>query len=253
MLNDFFVRFCIVLFCCSSTFLVIENQNVLLEISVSSFSLLLFAWCVWLFLLFFFFFVCCFVLITIIIIIMIILLLLLLFMAPHLVRAQSAYKEIMIHSFHHAPPPHTHTPRRTRARAHIHTHIHTHTHTHTHYKYMHYWWRIGKTTFKYEEEKRWVFSFYWKEESEDECLTERGIDCQSTGPMYWKDLSAHPRNTEDASIREDSEKESRDEVIQRGMEEPYQKQCGWELFCIESGYWLVASGDRIEKEWCGQI
>ena len=35
-----------------------------------------------------------------------------LFMMPHLVRAQSAYKDIRIHPFHH---------------------------THTHYKYMHYW------------------------------------------------------------------------------------------------------------------
>ena len=43
-----------------------------------------------------------------------------LFMAPHLVRAQSAYKDIRIHSFHH-------------------THRHTRTHAHTHYKYLHYW------------------------------------------------------------------------------------------------------------------
>ncbi len=39
-------------------------------------------------------------------------------MAPNLVRVQSAYKDIRVHSFHHT---------------------HTHTHTHTHYKYMHYW------------------------------------------------------------------------------------------------------------------
>ena len=36
-------------------------------------------------------------------------------MAPHLVRAQSAYKDIRIHSFHHT---------------HISSHTHTHTHTH---------------------------------------------------------------------------------------------------------------------------
>ena len=38
--------------------------------------------------------------------------------------------------------------------------------------------------------------------------------------------SAHPRNTEYRRLSEDSEKESRDEVTQRGMEEVYQKQFG---------------------------
>ena len=91
-----------------------------------------------------------------------------LFMAPHLVRAQNAFKDITIHAFHHT---------------------HTHTHTHTHYKYMPYWWWIGKTTDQYATEKIWVFNFDLKEESEDECLTERGREFQSTGPMHWKDLS----------------------------------------------------------------
>ena len=45
-------------------------------------------------------------------------------MAPHLVKAQSAYKDIGIHSFHH-----THTHARTHT--HAHTQIHTHTHIHT--------------------------------------------------------------------------------------------------------------------------
>ena len=40
-------------------------------------------------------------------------------MVPHLIRAQSTYKDIRIHSFHYT---YTHT----------HTHAHTHTHTHTH-------------------------------------------------------------------------------------------------------------------------
>ena len=44
-------------------------------------------------------------------------------------------------------------------------------------------------TDQYAEEKRWVFSFALKEESEDECLTERGREFQSTGPMYLKDFS----------------------------------------------------------------
>ena len=46
-----------------------------------------------------------------------------LFMAPHLVRAQSAYKTIKIHSFYHT---HTHA-----------THTHTHTHTQTHAIHTH--------------------------------------------------------------------------------------------------------------------
>ena len=35
-------------------------------------------------------------------------------------------------------------------------------------------------TDQYAEEKRWVFSFDLKEESEDVCLTERGREFQST-------------------------------------------------------------------------
>ena len=44
--------------------------------------------------------------------------------------------------------------------------IHFITHTPTHCKYMHYWWWIGKMTDQYAEEKRCVFSFDLKEESE---------------------------------------------------------------------------------------
>ena len=39
------------------------------------------------------------------------------------------------------------------------------------------------------EEKRWVFTFDLKEESEEECLTGIGTEFQMTGPMYWKALS----------------------------------------------------------------
>ena len=65
--------------------------------------------------------------------------------------------------------------------------------------------RRKKTTDQYAEENRSVFSFNIKEESEDECLTERGREFQITFPMYSKDLpqvpSAHGKNTEDSSIR----------------------------------------------------
>ena len=61
-------------------------------------------------------------------------------------------------------------------------------------------------TDQYAEEKRWVFSFDVKEESEDECLTERGREFQITGPIYWKDLFPrvrlpYARNKEYSSIR----------------------------------------------------
>ena len=50
-------------------------------------------------------------------------------MVPHLVRAQSTYKDIRIDSFH-LKHTHTHTPRCVHA--HTQTHAHPPTHTHTH-------------------------------------------------------------------------------------------------------------------------
>ena len=41
-----------------------------------------------------------------------------------------------------------------------------------------------ETTSQNAEEKRWVFSFDLKEESEEGCLTEKGRKFQMTGPMY---------------------------------------------------------------------
>ena len=41
--------------------------------------------------------------------------------------------------------------------------------------------RRKKTTHQYADEKRWVFSFDLQEESEDECLIERGSEFQVTG------------------------------------------------------------------------
>ena len=69
-----------------------------------------------------------------------------LFMAPNLIKAQSVYKNIRLHSFHHTHT-HMHAHMHTHACTHTHTHTHTcmhtcthtHTHTHTHYKYMNYW------------------------------------------------------------------------------------------------------------------
>ena len=66
------------------------------------------------------------------------------------------------------------------------------------------------------------------------------------------------RNTEYPSIRrlgEESETESRDEATRRGTVELYERLCGsrLELFCIETGCWLVASGEGRVKEWCGQV
>ena len=74
-----------------------------------------------------------------------------LFMAPHLIRAQSAYKHIRIHSFHHT---HKHTHTWTCVPA------HPPTHTDTHNKYMHYCWWTGKMRDQYAEEKGQVFNFH---------------------------------------------------------------------------------------------
>ena len=55
-------------------------------------------------------------------------------------------------------------------------HTYTHTHTQSPYEYM--------PVHQYAEEKRWVFSFDLKEESEDECLIEKGREFQIIGPVY---------------------------------------------------------------------
>ena len=103
-------------------------------------------------------------------------------MAPILVRAQSAYRDIRVHSFHH-------THARTHARTHTHARAQAHTHTHAYTIQIHTllvmdWYKEKKTTDQYAEDKRWGFSFDLKEESEDECLTERGMESQITGPVY---------------------------------------------------------------------
>ena len=82
--------------------------------------------------------------------------------------------------------------RRQRAKTHTRTHTHTHTHpnatqhntTEIHALLVMGWYNEKKTTDQYAEEKRRVFSFDLKEESEDECLTERGREFQISDPMY---------------------------------------------------------------------
>ena len=84
------------------------------------------------------------------------------------------------------------------------------------------------------EEKRWVFTFDLKEESEEECLTEIGREFQMTGPTYWKDLSCSVLwpilGTQKIRIfeaeRRERGEERRDEATQNGTEEHYQGQCG---------------------------
>ena len=76
-----------------------------------------------------------------------------LFVATHLVRAQSAYKDIKIHSFRHT---HTHTHTRTHARTHIHTHARTHTHTlQIHALLAMGWYNEKEMTDQYSKEKGW--------------------------------------------------------------------------------------------------
>ena len=91
--------------------------------------------------------------------------------------------------------------------------------------------RRKKTTDRYAEEKRRIFSFDVKE-SED-IITETEREFQIIDPMYLKALS--PRSfcpsleheiSEYLRLNEESEKESRDDATQRSMEELYPRQCG---------------------------
>ena len=72
------------------------------------------------------------------------------------------------------------------------THPHTHTHTPQKHKHSSHGFdgnRRKKARNQKAEEKRWVFSFDLKEESDMACLTEKEKEFQMTGPIYWKDLS----------------------------------------------------------------
>ena len=114
-----------------------------------------------------------------------------LLLVPYFIRAQSTYKGLRMQAYHHT---HTSTHAHKHARmpactgTHMQARMHAHTHTHAHTKYMHYWWCVGRMrrekkgekmrkkhmADQYAEEKRWVFSFDSKEESKEECLTDRG-------------------------------------------------------------------------------
>ena len=101
-------------------------------------------------------------------------------MAPHLMRAQGAYK-----ADKHATPTHVHTHKHP----HTPTHTHTHPHTHTPQKHKHSSHgfdgnRRKKARNQKAEEKRWVFSFDLKEESDVACLTEKEREFKMTGPIY---------------------------------------------------------------------
>ena len=99
-------------------------------------------------------------------------------MAPHLMRAQGAYK-----ADKHATPTHAHT---TNTLTHPHPHP-PHTHTPQKHKHSSHGFdgnRREKERNQNAEEKRWVFSFDLKEESDVACLTEKEREFQLTGPMY---------------------------------------------------------------------
>ena len=141
---------------------------------------------------------------------------------PHLVGAQRANKDIRIRWFNH----HTHT----------HTHGHAHTHTDalslalshtlclclsvrlcpslTHTSYTTHTTntcvtgdgsvRLGRKR-QISMQKRWFFSFDLKEESEDECLTDREDSSDHRSDVLKGALPrgpAHPRNSGDPSIRD---------------------------------------------------
>ena len=92
-------------------------------------------------------------------------------MVTCLVKTWRAYKSLQTCSFYHTTNTQTHT--------HTHTHIHTHKHTHTHTTNTGI---TGDGLVEWEERKQQIsmlkrrgrfFSFDLKEESEDQCLTER--------------------------------------------------------------------------------
>ncbi|WP_419652715.1 hypothetical protein, partial [Thiolapillus sp.] len=90
----------------------------------------------------------------------------------------------------HKHPPYTHT--HTHTHAHTHTRTHTHTHTPQKHKHSNHGFdgnRRKKARNQSAEEKRWVFIFDLKEESDVACLTEKEREFQMTGPIYCKDLS----------------------------------------------------------------
>ena len=111
--------------------------------------------------------------------------------------------------------------------------------------------RRKKMSDQYAEEKRWVFSFNFKEQSEDECLTEREKEFQITGLMIWKAFSPRVRllsilgTQKCPRLSEESEKESRDETTRRGLEELYQRQCGRERECSCCVCILDRKGSRV--------
>ena len=76
-----------------------------------------------------------------------------LFMAPHLLRAWSIYKDIRIYSFHHT---HTHTHRGTQANRHAHAHAHACITGDGLVEWVERKKKRKKD--QYVEEKRWVFS-----------------------------------------------------------------------------------------------
>ena len=95
-------------------------------------------------------------------------LILLFFMAPHVVRAQSTYKDIRIRSLH--------------------------MHTHTHYKYMHFWWWVGQMrtkemTNQYAEERRLVSTFNFDLEENEDTSNHAQVDCFSKCMLVYFSIS----------------------------------------------------------------
>ena len=105
-------------------------------------------------------------------------------MAPHLMRAQGAHK-----ADKHATHTHMHThPQTPHTSTYTHACAHTHTHTHTHCKNTSIVvMGLMETEERKQEisrQKRWVFSFDLKEESDMACLTEKEREFLMTGPIY---------------------------------------------------------------------
>ena len=135
--------------------------------------------------------------------------------------------------------PHTHAHTYTNitdTHTHTHTQTHTHTHTNTHTQQKHRHSRHGfdakrrkKVKNQQAEEKRWVFSFDLKEESDVACLTEKVSSrwqVRYTEKISPQESSCTPLGHGKSvylRLNEENEKENRGEATRRGIEELYQR------------------------------
>ena len=123
---------------------------------------------------------------------------------------------------------------------------------------MHYWWWVGrrkKTTDQYAEGGEVGFQF-WLKRREWRRMPNRErkrVPNHKSDVLKWslpQGPPTHPRNSEYPSIRGWT-KRARRRVEIKQLREVWRSVSGssLELFCTESGCWLVARGDSRLKEF----